>query len=99
MDICADLDDTGDDDADDNDSGCLARDVTGHLPRPRKTLQDTVANLPQTSTLSSKVHHSAITLEMQPSNVKTRSIKDMMTTPPQTSTLSLEVHHSAIYNT
>ena len=58
------LDDTGDD-ADDNDGGCLARDVTGHLPRPRKTLQDTVATPPpQTSTLSSKVHHSDI--EMQP---------------------------------
>ena len=51
MDTCAALDDTFGD-ADDNDSGCLARDVTGHLCRPRKTLQDTVATPPQTSTLS-----------------------------------------------
>ena len=33
--ICAALDDNGECD-DDNDSGCLVRDVTGHLCRPRK---------------------------------------------------------------
>ena len=70
LDTCAALDDTGGD-ADDNDNGCLARDVTGHLCRPRKTLQDTVATPPQTSTLSSEVHHSAMTLKMQPMQCET----------------------------